>query len=296
MANINEIKTRMKSIKETRQITQAMKLISAAKLKKARRLLDQTLPYYDKVKLTIVDILTHSDSIKSTFFEERHSKEDSKKGLIVLSGDKGLSGGYNHNIIKLTEEKLKDSPKATLFVAGYIGRYYFTKKSYNVDPSFDYPVQDPTLYRARDIAETFIDKFKNGELDEIYLVYTLMHSTVRLQPVFTKLLPINLKELRKELNMPQEGTCKIEDKIIYEPSPEAVLDVLISKYVKGIIYGAFVEAFTSEQSSRMTAMDNATANADEMLHTLALQYNRARQAAITREISEIIGGTEALNG
>jgi len=295
MANMHEIKTRIKSIKETRQITKAMKLVSAAKLKKARRLLDQTLPYFDKVKETIADILAHSENIRSPFFDVRDINESKKKGFIVLSGDKGLSGGYNHNIIKLTEEKLKDSPDAVLFVGGYMGRSHFIRKNYNVDPTFDYPIQNPTVYRAREISEFVIEKFRSGELDEIYLVFTLMHSTVKLEPIFTKLLPINLEELRKELKTSQDTAHKIDDTIIYEPSPEAVLDVLIAKYVKGILYGAFVEAFTSEQSSRMTSMDNATSNADEMLHSLSLHYNRARQAAITQEISEIMGGTEALN-
>lgn len=295
MANMHEIKTRIKSIKETRQITKAMKLISAAKLKKARRLLEQTLPYFDKVKLTIADILTHSGNIKSHFFDVRHGKESKKKGFIVLSGDKGLSGGYNQNVIKLTEEKLKLHPEAVLYVAGYMGRSYFIRKNYNVDLSFDYPVQNPTVYRAREIAEFIIEKFQSGELDEVYLIYTFMHSTVKLETLFTKLLPLDLEEFRKELKIPEEAVEKIDDTIIYEPSPEAVLDVLIAKYVKGILYGAFVEAFTSEQSARMTAMDNATSNADDMLHSLSLHYNRARQAAITQEISEIMGGAEALN-
>jgi len=296
MANMHEIKARIKSIKETRQITKAMKLVSAAKLKKARRLLEQTLPYFDKVKETMADILIHSGNIESIYFDVEHGKKGKKKGFIVLSGDKGLSGGYNHNIIKLTEEKLKEHPQATLYIAGYMGRSYFLRKNCNVDPDFDYPVHNPTVYRAREIAEFFIEKFKNRHLDEIYLIYTLMHSTVKLEPLFTKLLPLDLDELKKELKKSTEAVGRIDNSIMYEPSHEAVLDVLMAKYVKGILYGALVEAFTSEQSSRMTAMDNATSNADDMLHALSLHYNRARQAAITQEISEIMGGSEALKG
>ena len=293
MANMHEIKLRIKSIKDTRQITKAMKLISAAKLKKARQQLELTLPYFDKVKLTIADILVHSGNVESVFFDLSHEGEQKKKGVLVLTGDKGLAGGYNHNILKLTEDTLKDSPDALLFVAGHMGRNYFTKNNYNIDKNFDYPVQNPTIYRAREIAEILLEQFKKGELDEVYIAYTLMESTIRLEPHFTKLLPINLESLKKELKI-FDLSERIDDNLIYEPSPEVVLDVLISKYIKGIVYGAFVEAYTSEQSARMTAMDSATSNADEMLQTLNLFYNRARQAAITQEISEIVGGATAL--
>lgn len=294
MANMHEIKLRIKSIKETRQITKAMKLISAAKLKKARQLLEQTLPFFDRVKFTMEDILMHSSNIDSPFLDVRHDKTHKKKGYIIITGDKGLSGGYNHNIIKFAEERIEDSKDSILFVAGQMGRGYFIRKNYNVDPDFDYPVQNPNVYRAREIAEMAVERFKKGELDEVYLIYTLMVSTIKLEPHAMKLLPLDLECLKKELNITEDAAGR-GDTLIYEPSPSAVFDVLAPKCLKGIIYGALVEAFTSEQSARMTAMDNATANADEMLHSLNLYYNRARQAAITQEISEIVGGAAALS-
>lgn len=326
MASIREIKLRIKSIKEERQITKAMKLIAASKLKKARQQLDLTTPYFTKVKATIADILMHSesieeklpnsfentesgivenalienvdrkfaDNIENAFFDERADKSDKKTGIIILTGDKGLAGGYNHNVIKLAEDLIKEVENPVLFVAGHIGRNYFIRKHYNVYADFEYPVQNPTVYRSREISDFILDLFKRGELDEVYMVYTEMVSAMKLLPRKIKLLPLNLVALREDIGYDENAQVKTDDIINYEPSPKAVFDVLISKYVKGIIYGTFVEAFTSEQNARMTAMDNATANADDMLQALNLYYNRARQAAITQEISEIVGGAAAL--
>ncbi|MCX7709405.1 MAG: ATP synthase F1 subunit gamma [Clostridia bacterium] len=294
MANMREIKTRIKSIKETRQITKAMKLISGAKLKKARQQLEQTVPYFDRVKTVIADILAHSGNIENPFFDVRNEKEGRKKGYVVITGDKGLAGGYNNNIIKLAEKYIKEDSNPLLFVAGQTGRNYFIRNRYNVREDFYYFVQNPTVYRAREMAELMLDLFTRGEVDEVYLVYTHMASSIKLEPRIMKLLPLELDALKKELKVPGEIPDKVDELLSYEPSPKAVFDILIPKYVRGILYGALVEAFTSEQSARMTAMDNATANADEMLQKLNLFYNRARQAAITQEISEIVGGASVL--
>lgn len=298
MASMREIKLRMKSIKETRQITKAMKLISAAKLKKARQQLEQALPYFNKVKCTIGDILIHSGTIENIYFDVRKDKAEKKVGFIILTGDKGLAGGYNHNILKLAEKKIEEAGNnPLLFVAGHMGRNYFYRHNYNMHPEFDYPVQNPTVYRAREIAEIILEKFKKGELDEVYLVYTLMVSTIKLEPQVLKLLPLDRDALAAEAGygaICEVKDVKVDEMFTYEPSVKAVFDILIPKYVKGIVYGSLVEAFTSEQSARMSAMDSATANADEMLLSLNLYYNRARQAAITQEISEIVGGAAAL--
>jgi F-type H+-transporting ATPase subunit gamma len=294
MANMREIKNRIKSIKETRQITKAMKLISAAKLKKARQMLELTLPFFDKVKVTIADILMHSGNIDNIFFDVRNEKEGRKKCFLIFAGDKGLAGGYNHNIIKLSESRIRENPDSLLLVAGHMGRNYFSRKKYNVSEEFDFPVQNPNVYRAREIAEQVLELFRNGEADEVYMVYTKMISAIKLEPVLMKLLPLEIGALKEDLHITGEVAETIDESLSYEPSPKAVFDVLIPKYVKGIVYGALVEAFTSEQSARMTAMDNATTNADDMLQRLNLYYNRARQAAITQEISEIVGGAQAL--
>lgn len=294
MASMREIKLRIKSIKETRQITKAMKLISAAKLKKARQQLEATLPYFSKVKSTIADILMHSGHMENVYFEERKGKDNKRIGFIILTGDKGLAGGYNHNILKLAEQRIDEAKDPVLMVAGHMGRNYFLRKNYNVLTDFDYPVQNPTVYRAREIAEKALQMFKDGQVDEVHLIYTLMVSTLKLVPTAMKLLPLDLEDLKEDIGLAGEVKVEIDELLSFEPSPQAVFNVLIPKYVKGIIYGALVESFTSEQSARMSAMDSATANADDMLQSLNLYYNRARQAAITQEISEIVGGAAAL--
>ncbi|HOQ00315.1 MAG TPA: ATP synthase F1 subunit gamma [Acetivibrio clariflavus] len=294
MAQVNEIKMRIKSIKETKQITKAMKLISAAKLKKARRQLEHALPYFEKVRSTMVDILMHSAGVENKYFDLRNEKEGKKKAYLILTGDKGLAGGYNHNMIRVVEEHLKGDKDALLFVAGNVGKNYFLKNNYNVYMEFEYPVQNPTIYRARDISELILDLFIQGVFDEMYLAFTYMQSTMSIEPQVIKLLPLELHALKEHMKITEDIEDKVDDIIVYDPSPQDVLDILVAKYVKGVIYGAFVEAFTSEQSARMTAMDNATANADEMLAQLSLSYNRARQARITQEISEIVAGAEAM--
>lgn len=309
MSNMREIKMRIKSIQDTEQITKAMKLISASKLKKARQQLEHALPYFTKVKSTIADILLHSESVESKFFEKPQDpykdvdtsagngseagKEAGRKvGIIVITGDKGLAGGYNHNVIKAAEQLIEEAGDPQLLVAGVIGRNYFMKKHFTVDEDFDYPVQNPTVYRARDIAETILGKYVYHELDEVYIVYTELVNAMRMVTRQVKLLPVNMEELKEDLGLTEDA--HFDDMILYEPSPAAMIEVLIPKYLKGVIYGALVEAFTSEQNARMAAMDNATSNADEILNELKLNYNRARQSAITQEISEIVGGTAVL--
>lgn len=290
--NMREIKSHIKSINQMRQITKAMKLISTSKLKKARAQLEVTLPYFNKVKETIADILEHSGDVESKFFDLRDKKEGKKKAYIILTGDKGLAGGYNSNIIKLAERTIgKDKDNAVLLVAGISGRAYFVRKNYNVHTEFDYAVQNPTVFRAREIADIILDMYNKQEVDEVHIIYTEMVSAITLQPKALQLLPIEIGALREDI---KDIEIKIDEKVEYEPSASDVLDVLIPKYIKGIMYGVFVQAFTSEQNARMTAMDNATKNADEMLQKLNLYYNRARQAAITQEISEIVGGASAL--
>ncbi len=290
--NMREIKLRIKSINQMRQITKAMKLISASKLKKARAQLEETLPYFSKVRETIAEILAHSGDVESRYFNIDNKQLGGKTAYIIMTGDKGLAGGYNSNIKKLAEQAIgPDKDNALLLVAGNSGRSYFVKKNYKVHTEFDYAVQNPTVYRAREIAEIILDLYDKNEVDEVFIVYTQMVSAISLEPKLLKLLPLEIGALREDVNAED---IKIDEQIKYEPSSSVVLDVLIPQYIKGVVYGVFVEAFTSEQNARMTAMDSATKNADEMLLKLNLYYNRARQAAITQEISEIVGGAAAL--
>lgn len=289
VANAREIRMRIKSISETKKITKAMKLISAAKLKKARQQLEKTLPYFEKVQSTIADILLHSKTIESIYFDNRDKKQHKTKAYIVMAGDKGLTGGYNHNILKLGENTITDKENSVVFPIGNVTRSYYVKKGYKENTEIYFQTQNPDMHNVREIAKYIVTKFKNKEIDEIYLVYTRMESSIKLVPEVMKLLPLDVNNM-KGVDLTKTPP---DENLTFEPSVKTVFEVLISKYIKGIIYGALVEAFTSEQSARMNAMDSATDNAEEMIRHLTLNYNRARQAAITQEITEIVSGASA---
>lgn len=291
MANMTEIRSRMKSIQETMKITNAMYLISSTKLRKAREKLDATAPYFELLQSTIKDILFHSPDINHTFFDQRKKikPEDKKRGYVVMTADKGMAGAYNHNVLKLAQERLAQGNDNTLFVIGQMGRKYFTKKNVRIDMEFLYTAQDPSMWRAKNIAETLVDLYRKEKLDEIYIIYTKMVTPLKAEPEIIQILPLKRQSF-EEMNVELEKYHKIAD---YSPSPKVVMDHLVPNYVKGLIYGALVESFSSEQNARMMAMQGATESAKDMIRELSLLYNRARQAAITQEITEIVSGAKA---
>ena len=292
MAGITEIRTRMQSVQQTLKITNAMYLISSAKVKKARKQLADVEPYFDKLAKTVLDIFRHSPDLKHRFIEGHEiPREDRKPGFIVVTGDKGLAGAYNHNVLRLAETYLARKKDPTLFLIGQMGRHFFEKKNIPIDAEFMYTAQDPTLERAKEIADTMVDLYERGALDEVYLVFTHSFSAVRMEPEIIKLLPLDRAMLSARRGLSEADQYR--DVVRYEPSPEAVLDVLVPGVLRGYLFAALVESFCSEQNSRMTAMDSASESAREMLKTLSLEFNRARQGAITQEITEIAGGAEA---
>ena len=292
MAGITEIRGRMRSIQQTLKITNAMYLISSAKVKKARKQLQEVEPYFDRLAKTILDIFRHSPQLQHRYIEGHHKpKEERKTGFVVITGDKGLAGAYNHNVLKLAESYLARKQDSTLFLIGQMGRHYFEKKNISIDAEFMYTAQDPTLDRAQDICDTLVDLYERGALDEIYLVFTHSYSAMRMEPEIIKLLPLDRAMLSARRGLSEADQYR--DVVRYEPSPEAVLDVLVPGVLRGYLFAALVESFCSEQNSRMTAMDSASESAREMLKTLSLEFNRARQGAITQEITEIAGGAEA---
>ena len=294
MAGITEIRGRMRSIQQTLKITNAMYLISSAKVKKARKQLQEVEPYFDRLAKTILDIFRHSPQLQHRYIEGHHKpKEERKTGFVVITGDKGLAGAYNHNVLKLAESYLARKQDSTLFLIGQMGRHYFEKKNIPIDAEFMYTTQDPTLDRAQDICDTLVDLYERGALDEIYLVFTHSYSAMRMEPEIIKLLPLDRAMLSARRGLSEADQYR--DVVRYEPSPEAVLDVLVPGVIRGYLFAALVESFCSEQSSRMSAMDSASESARDMLKTLSLEFNRARQGAITQEITEIAGGAEALN-
>ena len=289
MESIKEIRTRIKSVEQTLKITNAMYLISSSKLRKARRQLNDVQPYFEKVTRTISDILHRTEGVEHIYFDTRPGRPH-KVGYIVITGDKGLAGAYNHNVLRLVDERLQHESDPTLFLIGQAGRNYFHHRGVPVDGEFMYTAQDPTVYRAREIGETFIELFRKGHLDEVYVVYTEMVSPMAMEPKIIKLLPLDREAFPWTPRRSADGSER--HVVTYVPSPNHVLNHIVPSYLKGLLFGALVESFCSEQNARMTAMDTATDNARTLLKELSLQYNRARQSAITQEITEIVGGSQ----
>lgn len=291
MANIREIQSRINSVKDTMKITNAMYMISSSKMTQAKKKLMDTEPYFYALQGEISRILRHLPELEHSFFDAREKipTGERKIGSIVVTADKGLAGAYNHNVVKLEEEILSRPGVHKLFVVGELGRHYFAKRGVEIDTNFQYTVQKPTMHRARDIAGTLLEQFRAGDLDEIYIVYTRMENSVQSEAEVMKLLPLersSFNEMKMPLNVYRE-------EIDLYPSAEAVMDSIVPNYVTGMIYGCLVQAYASEHNARMMAMKSATDSAQSLIHDLSILYNRARQAAITQEITEVCAGARA---
>ena len=291
MASAREIQSRIRSVKDTMKITNAMYMISSSKMKKAKKVLEDTEPYFYNMQAAIARILRHVPDLQHPFFSVRHlvPREDRKIGTIVVTGDKGMAGAYNHNITKMTDEFMEGPGHHKLYVLGVVGRQYYSRKKADVDGSFRYTVQKPTMHRARVISDEIVRAFLERELDEIHIIYTQMQNAAVMEPVNMQLLPLK-KANFTPFQIPM-GT--LQEEIEMFPSADAVLDTIIPNYLTGVIYGCLVEAYASENNARMTAMQSSTDSAKKMLADLSIQYNRARQAAITQEITEVISGAKA---
>lgn len=286
METMRDIRNRIKSVRQTLQVTGAMKLISTSKLRKARRRLEDTMPYFQGIADAMADIISHSEQSARKWFDDRPNKKDRKSATVVVTSDKGLAGGYNHNVIRFVEESCP--PGSVLLPIGNVGKRYFMEKDYILFEDFA-TSKEPSVYEAKDVAAFAVSQFLSEKIDEFRIVYTDMKSVVQLEPVMDKLLPLD----RSSISV--SGRAKRDnEEYRYLPDVEGLFDALVPHYLKGIVYGALVDAFASEQAARMTAMDAATKNAEEMLGRLGLRYNRARQAAITSEVSEIVAGAAAL--
>lgn len=301
MASMQEIRNRINSVKDTMKITNAMYLISSSKLRKARSGHEAVQPYFETLQSTINDIIhrTSADTIKQGLFENRVDDKDRGKidrCFIVISSDKGLAGAYNHNVFKLVEQKIAErddntAENSTAILVGHMGITYFHNvDGITVDQDMIYPAADPAMYRSREIAENVIKRFLDREFDEVYVAYTKMVNSLVFEPKIMRILPLT-KAMFEDAE-PIDDNLKEPE---FSPSPEEVLRHIVPNYVKGIIHGAIVESYACEQSARMTAMDNATTNAKEMIDDLSLMYNRVRQAAITQEITEIVSGAQSAN-
>lgn len=280
---MKEIKTRIKSVESTKQITKAMELVSSSKFRKAKERAESARPYFNTLYNTVQDIAKNTSNSRNVSLKER---KVNNVCYIVIAGDRGLAGGYNSNILKavIAHNKLGTGKVITV---GKKAKESLSKRGYEV---IDYieSVEKCVYEDANRVAQTAMEAYKNGEVDEVNLVYTEFISALSQEPKIVKLLPVTIDNTNTEKEV-KKGKAAVQ----YLPSADAVLGYVLPKYVSGSVYGAIAESFASEQAARRTAMESATDNANEMISKLELVYNRARQAAVTQEISEIVGGAAA---
>ncbi len=301
MASMRDIKRRKTGIQSTQQITKAMKLVSTVKLQRAKARAEQSKNYTMLMYDTIVSIIRRSGFIDHPLMKPNGS---TKKAVILITSNRGLAGGYNSNIIKLVTGSGWSVDDTVIYAIGRKGREGVKRKGYEVVYENNGMIDEPIYADAMELAGDILEKYTNGEIGEIYIAYTIFKNTVVHIPKLQKLLPLG------EESTPTESVSGSEDEetilpdvgeeaakralMTYEPDEDEALSAIIPKYVTSLIYGALIEAVASENGARMQAMDSATDNAEKMISGLELQYNRARQGAITQELTEIIGGAEAL--
>ena len=289
MANAREIQGRIKSIKDTMKITNAMYMVSSSKLQKARRDLKNTEPYFYMIQDSLAKILDVAPEVGSVYFDERPNKvgDDRIVAYLVITADKGLAGAYNNNVIKLAEKcTVDDGCNNMLFVVGQLGRHFFEKKEIPIDINFRYAAQNPTVNRARHISEKIVSMFLDKKIDEVHVVYTKMVNSMTVEAVSTQLLPLK----KGSINMQSNELVEHYNDAVFMPDVKTAFDSIVPSYIAGFVYGALVESYCSEHNARMMAMQNASDSANSMIKDLSIQFNRARQAAITQEISEVCGG------
>ena len=287
MSNAREIKSRIKSVKDTQKIASAMYLISSTKMQKAKAALDSTRPYFSAVKTEIVRIFDCFPDIDSLYLGSG-KKTSSEKVIacLVITADKGLAGAYNQNAIKEAEKLLKENSQTRLFVVGEYGRLYFLRHNIPIEQTFLYTAQNPTIQRAREICRTLLDLYESGTADEIYIIYTDLSRNANQNVQSLKLLPLKRTDFAESEN---RETQEYE----FWPDAKTVLKSTVPAFLTGFIYSALIASFCSEQNARMTAMSAANDNAEEIISKLSLKYNCVRQADITREITEISAGAKA---
>jgi len=287
MASMVDIKRRMKSVKGTQQMTKAMNLVASAKLGRAKSKLQSSRPFNRESRRIVSNIMGSGDH---AFFKVREG--DSL--YIVITSDRGLCGGYNSNAIKMAEQSIANRPdgsNAKLYTVGKRCTDYFTKRHRDVMGSSLGISEKPDYHDAKEIADIATKVFLSGNVARVFLVYTYFGSIISHEPMIKPVLPVNPKDFEGN-----EDKKHNKDVTIYEPGKEYLLEYLLPKYITTQIYDALVESSACEQGARMTSMDNATKNAKEVLDKMTLVYNRARQGAITQEISEIVGGAAAIQG
>jgi F-type H+-transporting ATPase subunit gamma len=291
MPSSKEIRTKIKSVQNTRKITKAMEMVSASKMRKAQDRMRKARPYGDKIRNIAAQLATANPEYKHPFLV--HNDRVKAAGVIVVSTDKGLCGGMNTNVLRLVTNKLRDLEKeGDSIIVSAIGNKGFSFLNRIGAKVVSHVIQlgdTPRLDKLIGPVKVQLDAFSRGEIDRVFLCYTRFVNTMKQEPVIEQLLPLSPDRLQGT-----EAKREYSWDYLYEPDPQAVLDDLLVRYIEAIVYQAVAENMASEQSARMVAMKAASDNAKEVIEELQLSYNKARQAAITKELSEIVAGAAAV--
>ncbi len=282
-ASMKDIKLRIKSVESTMQITKAMELVASSKLRHAKLRVEQSRPYFTTLHQTLLDIAASNTEFMSNFVKKREVK---RSLFIVIAGDRGLAGGYNSNIFKYVASQTEGKNYCVLPIGKKATEYYARNGVESVSDAFGIAA-DISVSDCFELSRIVSEKYLSGDFDEIYIGYTNFASMLSQTPATIRVLPFSCPPPTKA-----EEQKAARDMIVYEPNSEEVFDAIVPEYIAGVVYGALCESVASELGARRTAMDSATKNAGDMISSLNLYYNRARQAAITQEITEIVAGAE----
>ena len=283
---VRDIKRRIRSIKSTQQITKAMEMVAAAKLRRAQEKAIAARPNAREIQDMIQRLLPAIDTIHPLLTP----RKEHRVCYVALTSDRGLCGGFNGQVSRYTQLLLAQHQENAVIIVGRKGRDYFRRRGYRLLAEFVAVGDEPTVAQTREIAQALLDLYNKNLIDEINLVYMEFVSAGKQRPAVAKLLPLEVQPASEE----SEHDLLLD--YFFEPEPEAVLDMLLPRFIVGKIYSALLESKASEQAARMIAMGAASENALEMIDQLTLSFNKARQAAITKELSEIVGGADALRG
>jgi len=285
MANLKNIRSQIKSVTSIQKVTKAMKMVAAAKLRKSQENMEKARPYSERLKNLIADLINDVDRSLMPSLEKR--KNIKKIGFVVVTADRGLAGSFNTNIIKKTEQEINKIGKdnAELFCIGKKGYEHFHKRNYSIINHYKDFWMSLNYKQAIEMGNNVINAYANKKIDSVYVIYNYFKNVGSQKLIHEQLLPLDFDQNEKKKN----------NEIIYEPSKIEIVKSLIPKYFNTQIWQYLLESFASEQAARMLAMENATENAKDMINDLNLEFNKARQTAITTEMLEIVGGAEALS-
>ena len=287
---MRDIKRRRSSVESTQQITKAMKLVSTVKLQRAKERALRSKKYFRSMYLTVKSLLSKSGNVNVPYTT---LQESNKKAVIVITSNRGLAGGYNSNVVKMITQSDLKKEEVEIYAIGKKGRELLERRGYTIAQEMSDLMEEFEYADCKKVCENILHRFEKGEIGEIYLAYTGFKNTVSHVPTLLKLLPILPED---ELIGKEEIEDDEPDLIMnFDMEDADALRLIIPKYVSNLLYGALIEATASENGARMQAMDNATNNAEEMISSLTLKYNRARQGSITQELTEIIAGAEAIS-